>query len=1204
MNSNRVAFTMVLLVVFFGISQAGPSDILNGMKAKYINKPSNESDEQKFIEPYDEDYYFYKGDYCLAPKGFKINNLAMKLVYRFVKASEVGNLGIQYDCQFHVVKVDYEIMCSNGLVYKGVEHLFSPSKIENNILDQVRGDRMAGEEYKYWIEISPEEYIKTDGTITKDAKHGEWRHYTIAKMDTNSILAKWDGQKISSPKHKFMGIPGKLPRPVLLIHGLGGTYEDWGVNPKYDKFSEGKVEARGYKNGSLPDILARSNNLNDTSEAEINSNGIYFFQAHRKLIDKKWTSDSLDWEADNSQSKDLANKITSVMDSFYYKLKVDWKDCDDCQIDLIGHSQGGLVIREMLRNLSRDPFSTNAVAANHIRRIITLNTPHFGSALTGSASEAAQKGYKGLEFIIDGLNDTITKHKLFDTKVNLSSVVANAAVGAAAGFAGGFYDGWNAVDPESDLEYAGAFFVGVLGAIPSAIYGTDFRVVAKGPYLGPYDFDVKLEQLWSDKTFSPMKNRDLIKSHKERMLFERKYGEHLYENSNFMKKLNAGNDIFPYLPNGSKPVLLPMYSDSASKAIPMLFSLASIEANRICAEQKNDAEGCLAVNAVLNGYTKELSKGLLSLSKSTFNDSLWHAVVDMQKSWLAQSDGVVEVNSQKFIRGNNSPHNADLRGYFLEPRPYAIHDAQSPLEAVLHGPVSTLKNSGATQQGFDLLCALSAACDEAFTFARQKGRSAIIHLSEDILKGEFNEKSVEVVGNFKLAPPYISSGTQALSLSTNGETILTAGYEPGEGSFITLGGTAMQPAPPPGIMPLAKAMASVGQTELLIGPEIATQPFISRKGDSVYVSFMNYSGKAFKKGYSLPGLPDNLTVSVIAEKDAEISPVIIGDAIATNPETQKPPPPPPGHPLAPITLAVLHREARGEHENNTSRPRLLIYNATKDTLEFSKVAYYFTADPARVPKVEIDYPNIPVSLEHLGGDQWRFVLEAGNQKVAPKSFYPSTDGWQIRLHYSDWYKYEHLNDWSADYSLGLAKFNSKIVIYNKDEKIVWGNEAPEFESEESEGIDATLELAGTLSWNDDSPWEMNVFKPRVTVKNIGSAPLSNYHAQLWFRVPQGKNLSPLEVWYAPESSQSVKNVSSRVWMLDVHFNKHILYPDDSVSEGNIGLRLADWSNFDKTVCGIVLKDEKGNILFGKEPSVAECESYNEQSLQLIYTKRE
>ncbi|MDR3000694.1 MAG: hypothetical protein LBU89_05465 [Fibromonadaceae bacterium] len=333
-----------------------------------------------------------------------------------------------------------------------------------------------------------------------------------------------------------------------------------------------------------------------------------------------------------------------------------------------------------------------------------------------------------------------------------------------------------------------------------------------------------------------------------------------------------------------------------------------------------------------------------------------------------------------------------------------------------------------------------------------------------------------------------------------------------------------------------------------------------------------------------------------------MSPTIIGSAVAANPETQKPRIPP-GHRLAPVTLSVYHREARGQHESNTSRPRFLIHNETNDTLEFSKVAYYFTADPARFPKVVIDYPHIPVSLENLGGDQWRFILDAGNQKVAPKSFYPSIDGWQIRVHYSDWYEYEHFDDWSADYSIGIPKQNSKIVVYDKNGKIIWGNEAPGFESED-EGIIPIPK--GTIAWKDDAPWETNAFKPRVTVKNTGSVALSDYHAQLWFRVPQGKNLhipAP-NIWYTPESQASAKNVGGRVWMLDMHFNKHILYPNDSVSEGNIGLNLTDWSTFDKTVCGIVLKDKDGNILFGREPGVVECEGYSGPGLlQMLFSRR-
>jgi len=89
-----------------------------------------------------------------------------------------------------------------------------------------------------------------------------------------------------------------------------------------------------------------------------------------------------------------------------------------------------------------------------------------------------------------------------------------------------------------------------------------------------------------------------------------------------------------------------------------------------------------------------------------------------------------------------------------------------------------------------------------------------------------------------------------------------------------------------------------------------------------------------------------------------------------------------------------------------------------------------------------------------------------------------------------------------------------------------------------------------------------------------------------------------DVWYTPESQASAKNVDGRVWMLDMHFNKHILYPGDSVSEGNIGLRLTDWSLFDKTVCGAALKDKDGNVLFGREPNAVECELNEEPSFLL------
>ncbi|MDR2594049.1 MAG: putative lipase [Fibromonadaceae bacterium] len=960
------------------------------------------------------------------------------------------------------------------------------------------------------------------------------------------------------------------------------------LNSKND--TAGQVKARGYKNGSLPDMLARSNNLDDTTEDAINSNGIYFFQA------ENGSSSQPHWDKSPSQSKSLYKKIEAIMENFYGKQEIEWRLSDKYKIDLVGHSQGGLVIREMLRGLAGSEQG-NENPANHINRIITVNTPHFGSALVAPAGNEVLKNYNGLAQFIDNFENG-KKHKLLTVGVDFNDAALSTITSGAAGFAGGFYDGFNLVHENVNaneeagiLKYTTAIFVGILGAIPSMFYGTDASAVMRGPYLGPYDIDLLLEQLWSDKTFSSVIKVDFLKEQRNEVSSIRKDGKHLWKNSDFMNRLNS--NMYPILPNGNKAVMLPMYSDSAHKILQEAFYAIAVDANRLCAPPMSK-EGCFIMNSVigrLNKYVNRFSKDIVSVSKADFDDELWSILVDMQDSWLKNSDGLVEASSQKFIKDGNSPK--DYEGYFLEPRSYAIHDALAPHEAVPHGKVFT--NKGAAQQGLDLLCALSPACDSAFTLASQSGRNPILKLTEELIRGDFKERSLETVGDIELVPIYEGEGIQGLSISANGKTMLAAKYEPGVGSSITLNyGNQLSTSK------ATQAMnAPIEQTELVLGPEIATQPFVIRKGDSLSISFMNYSGKAFRKDYYMPDLPNNLTVNVIAESNVKMSPVIIGKALAVNPETQKPPVPPPGHPLAPITLAVLHREARGEHEANTSRPRLLVYNATKDTLKFSKIAYYFTADPVRRPNVVVDYPHIPVSVEYLGGDQWRFVLEAGNQKVPPKSFYPSADGWQIRIHYSDWHEYDHFNDWSADYSVGFAKFNSKIVIYDKNGKIVWGNE-PQLEEKND---DIVQKPSVTLTWKDDAPWEANTFKPRIEVKNIGGAAISDYRAQLWFRVPQGKNLaipSP-DVWYAPESQSSAKNVSGKVWMLDMHFNKHILYPGDSISEGNIGLHLTDWSAFDKTVCGIVLKDKEGNILFGREPSVSECELYKKPSLQ--YTVR-
>jgi len=58
-------------------------------------------------------------------------------------------------------------------------------------------------------------------------------------LDSNVI------QLVSIPEYIFTGTPGKLPRPVLFVHGFNSNYEEWDVVPLNSKNdTEGKVKAR------------------------------------------------------------------------------------------------------------------------------------------------------------------------------------------------------------------------------------------------------------------------------------------------------------------------------------------------------------------------------------------------------------------------------------------------------------------------------------------------------------------------------------------------------------------------------------------------------------------------------------------------------------------------------------------------------------------------------------------------------------------------------------------------------------------------------------------------------------------------------------------------------------------------------------------------------------------------------------------------
>lgn len=1135
----------------------------------------------KWVEPYDPTFLPYVK--CGEVENLEVVSVADSVKKYYDHKDNIGDYltNGHYFCVASVVRVTYRVTCLNKLKYEGIHYFFSdPYKEKDPMIgsnDDIDKKFTAWEHG--WIERDLS-CLKKDGTFNESCFEYNGRSYSgyDGNFNESALKEQWAKQKVAYPAWNYTGVPGKkLARPVIFVHGLNSSYDTWGVEPLTDVSGEAKKAedsfqkglVKKYLSGSAPDILARTQNI-DNSEANINKNGIYFYQAPGRFKDSgEWEEFGLEWDgknASNSQSRKLYQQLISVLDEFYGADEIDgWKNHSEEVIDLVTHSQGGLVVREMLRGVraqGKDLIGPQN-AANHIGKIITVDTPHFGSELAVANTEDIESEFPSLKLVIDDLDaqekGTPEEHDLITAKLDLHwySYASRVAIESIDGYTKIFgTDG-----PQAIL---GALFpvAGILGWAYGATtdWATDFTLTVKGPYVGEYVPEIFVDAVGPYNPtikLGPIKTMDSVSQEVRRI---RRLGAHLDKNSSFMQKLI---DKYPQRPDGSNVEILPLYSPSTKRFLAdLLYSLGE-EADKLC-EENDESEGCFAAGSYFKTYAMKMAEkqGVAEITDVDFDDTLWNALIDVQDNWLSQSDVAVTEYSQKFQDPGVYGISSDLIPELKNPRSYMYHDALAPWEDVLHMPVKNM-NDGSTRQGLDISCALDFYCDKIL----QKDDAKLIYL---------NEGSVVLTGNFDISPMFMERGIQEVKVS-DGTSYLKASYAPNVGSTVSY----------------TDEKGNVVQ-DIVLDAAISTTPSISRDGLNITVSFNNYSGKMYAKTYLMAKLSPNITYSIGNGNVGALPKVVAGVANVTDPATQMPPSTPKDKFYAKSSVFAMHREARGDYEVNTSRPRILVANASDNDINGFKVVYYFTADPARKPVVEVDYPNIPITLENLGGDQWRFVLNGTDSVIKAHSVFPNIDGWQIRVHYSDWFDYKHLNDWSADYNTGIPTVNRKIVVYNSAGEILWGAEPQMFKSSD-DGIIASPK--GTISWKDAAPWEKNMFKPQVSVSNTGGVNLQNYHAKMWFRVPVGKTLQqPPKDWYTPESRPSLANIGGNVWELDMYFDRHILYSKESVTEGDVGLHLTDWSDFDKTVCGIALLDSEGNVIYGQIPSVEKCESYDGPNL--------
>lgn len=136
--------------------------------------------------------------------------------------------------------------------------------------------------------------------------------------------------------------------------------------------------------------FTRPGTASEYDSREINHNGLEFYTS---INPDNYLPAPFSWIAktnpdilvkangvrEENQPSQLYRRMTEVLDEYFS----DWRTNPDRMIDLVCHSQGGLVARGVVMNY---PSTSLANPVNHIRTMVTLDSPHLGTAIASDNS--------------------------------------------------------------------------------------------------------------------------------------------------------------------------------------------------------------------------------------------------------------------------------------------------------------------------------------------------------------------------------------------------------------------------------------------------------------------------------------------------------------------------------------------------------------------------------------------------------------------------------------------------------------------------------------------------------------------------------------------------------------------------------------------------------------------------------------------------
>jgi hypothetical protein len=180
---------------------------------------------------------------------------------------------------------------------------------------------------------------------------------------------------------------------------------------------------------------------------------------------------------------------------------------------------------------------------------------------------------------------------------------------------------------------------------------------------------------------------------------------------------------------------------------------------------------------------------------------------------------------------------------------------------------------------------------------------------------------------------------------------------------------------------------------------------------------------------------------------------------------------------AETSLTAFSRE-EALHEQNISKPRIVIKNTGTRPVHGFSFRYYINAENGSTPVVDNYYtPGAQVSLEYYGRGCYGVLYEVPGVTLYPGESYPDESGCVFGIHYPQWEPLIKHNDQSCNFASVLS-YNQEIDVYANGSNYKCGSEYRVFSerNELQQKNEPTIERTASI--------EISIEYPEIRHKRI------------------------------------------------------------------------------------------------------------------------